>query len=111
MSEKQVKITAEVLRVYDQNNNVTANELANIIGVDRDTIKRCVARINHEVPNRIILKSGKLLTVHQLIPSITKIINKGDSYSASSIARDLGVDRGTVAKALRIISNEESVKA
>jgi hypothetical protein len=107
-TEKCSKIAPLVKRMYDENKGITANELAQAVGVDRETVRWCIGLINLEEPGRVCLKSGRAPTAKELVPKVLESMHEDPKYTLSSIARKLEVDRSTVTRAVRIIKQQQS---
>jgi hypothetical protein len=74
--EKSTALMPSVIEMYNSNPSVTIQELATTLGVDRNTIKRCIGKINLQTPGRLNIKSGQKLTAKEIMPAVSKLIRR-----------------------------------
>jgi predicted HTH transcriptional regulator len=105
--EKSTVLMPAVIKMYNANPSVTVQELATTLGIDRNTVKRCIGKINLQTPGRLNIRSGQKLTAKEIMPQVSKLIQEDPNRSNLLMARKLGVHRSTVTKAVELIKKKD----
>jgi predicted HTH transcriptional regulator len=105
--ETSTALMPAVIKLYNANPAITIHEIAGTLGVARETVRRCVGKINLQVPGRLNIRSGQKLTAKEIMPQVSKLIQEDPNRSNLLMARKLGVHRSTLTKAVELLKKKK----